>query len=140
MAARIQILRSGTVGNRPTGKQYGEPYVNVADNQFGVMDSSNVARDLLGVPMFSASASYAIGNAVNNAGRIYIAKSAVSAGAFNSTQWSAVASLADIATGGAMSSVNVQTFTASGTYTPTANMKYCTIECVGVGVYGTWLR
>lgn len=27
----------------------------------------------------------------------------------------------------------VQTFTASGTYTPTANMSYCIVECVGAG-------
>lgn len=30
-------------------------------------------------------------------------------------------------------SVNVQTFSASGTYTPTAGMLYCIIECVGSG-------
>jgi hypothetical protein len=29
--------------------------------------------------------------------------------------------------------VNVQTFTASGTYTPIASMRYCIIECVGGG-------
>ncbi len=34
---------------------------------------------------------------------------------------------------GAFSSIAVQTFTVSGTYTPTANMKYCTIEVVGGG-------
>lgn len=34
---------------------------------------------------------------------------------------------------GGISSVNVQTFTTSGTYTPTAGMKYCTIEVVGGG-------
>ena len=33
----------------------------------------------------------------------------------------------------AFSRVNVQIFTASGTYTPTSGMKYCTIECVGSG-------
>lgn len=97
MVARIQILRSGTPGNRPTGKQYGEPYVNVADNQFGVLDSSNVARDLLGVPMFSASTTYVAGNAVNYQGKTYIALGAVAAGAFTPAQWSAVASLADLA-------------------------------------------
>ena len=33
----------------------------------------------------------------------------------------------------AFNTVVVQTFTSSGTYTPTANMKYCTIEVVGGG-------
>lgn len=31
---------------------------------------------------------------------------------------------------------NIQAFTASGTYTPTASMKYCIIECVGGGGAG----
>jgi hypothetical protein len=35
--------------------------------------------------------------------------------------------------GGGAVTVNVQTFTASGTYTPSAGMRYCTIECVGGG-------
>ena len=29
--------------------------------------------------------------------------------------------------------VNIQTFTSSGTYTPTAGMQYCIVECVGAG-------
>lgn len=32
--------------------------------------------------------------------------------------------------------INVQTFTTSGTYTPTTGMKYCIIECVGGGGAG----
>jgi hypothetical protein len=39
-------------------------------------------------------------------------------------------------TGSAFTSIVVQTFTADGTYTPTANMKYCTIEVVGGGGAG----
>lgn len=35
--------------------------------------------------------------------------------------------------GSGFSSVNIQTFTASGTYTPSANMVYCIIEAVGGG-------
>lgn len=31
------------------------------------------------------------------------------------------------------SSINVQVFTSSGTYTPTSGMKYCVIECLGGG-------
>lgn len=38
-----------------------------------------------------------------------------------------------IASLGAFTSIVVQTFTSSGTYTPTAGMLYCTIECVGGG-------
>ena len=35
-----------------------------------------------------------------------------------------------------LNSVNVQTFTSNGTYTPTSGMKYCIIECVGGGGAG----
>ena len=34
---------------------------------------------------------------------------------------------------GAFSSINVQTFTTSGTYTPTSGMVYCIVEAVGAG-------
>src|SRR5262245_15904630 len=87
---RIQMLRSITPGARPSGKLYGEPYFNLGDNQFGVFDSSNVARDLIGVPMFSASKAYSAGNVVNNSGQIYVANTAVSAGSFNPAQWTPV--------------------------------------------------
>ena len=36
-------------------------------------------------------------------------------------------------TTGIFSQVVIQTFTSNGTYTPTANMKYCVVECVGGG-------
>lgn len=84
------MLRSGTAGNRPSGRQYGEPYVNVADNQFGIFDSSNVARDLIGVPMFSAGTSYSAGNVVNYQGLLYVAKGAIVAGSFNPAQWTPI--------------------------------------------------
>jgi hypothetical protein len=44
----VQILRSLNAGVRPpVGHLYGEPYVNFADNQFGVIDSNNNPRDLI---------------------------------------------------------------------------------------------
>jgi hypothetical protein len=84
----IKLLRSITPGSRPSGQIYGTPYVNLGDNQFGVFDSSNVARDLIGVPFFSAAAAYTAGQPVIQGGNFYIANQAVSAGAFNATQWS----------------------------------------------------
>ena len=89
---RVLMLRSITSGNRPSGRLYGEPYVNFGDNQFGVFDSGNAAHDLLGVPNFSASKSYAVGNPVNFGGQLYIAAVAVSVGAFNSAQWTPITS------------------------------------------------
>ena len=90
MVASIQILRSITPGNRPAGRQYGEPYVNFGDNQFGVFDSTNTPRDLLGVPIFSTALSYVAGAIVRYQGKAYTAVANVSAGVWNATQWAHV--------------------------------------------------
>ena len=92
MANIIQILRTTVFGNRPgAGAQpYGTPYVNFAENQFGVVASGLNPRDLIGVPFFSTGANYNVGQPVNNAGQLYIATASVTAGAFNPAQWSSV--------------------------------------------------
>jgi hypothetical protein len=99
MANIIKLLRSITSGVRPSGKTYGEPYVNFADNQFGVFDSSNVYRDLIGVPVFSSATSYNPGYAVQQGGQVYVARTAVVPGAFNPAQWTPVISQRDYAGG-----------------------------------------
>lgn len=38
--------------------------------------------------------------------------------------------------GSGFSSINIQTFTSSGTYTPSANMVYCIVQCLGGGGAG----
>jgi microcystin-dependent protein len=83
----LKILRSLVAGTRPSGRVYGEPYVNFGDNQFGVFDNSNVARDLIGVPIFSPNASYIAGAVVNYQGLLYIAIQAISPAAWNPLQW-----------------------------------------------------
>lgn len=45
----------------------------------------------------------------------------------------AVTSTSSKYTSSEISKVNVQTFTGNGTYTPTAGMKWCTVEVVGAG-------
>jgi hypothetical protein len=91
MASNIlKILRSLSTGVRPSGQTYGVPYVNFGDNQFGVFDSGNLARDLIGVPYFSASKTYSAGNPVVQSGSLYVANGAISAGAFNAAQWTLV--------------------------------------------------
>jgi hypothetical protein len=87
MVDLLKIWRSITPGNRPAGGTYGEPYVNFGDMQLGVFNSSNVATDLLGVPVFSTTHAYAAGNVVNYQGTIYVASVAVAAGAWNAAQW-----------------------------------------------------
>jgi len=94
MSGILKILRSLTVGNRPSGRSYGEPYVNFPEGQFGVVDNTGAARDLLGVPIFSANMNYSTGNPVNYGGKLYVALGAIAAGAFNSTQWALVTGIA----------------------------------------------
>jgi hypothetical protein len=96
----IKILRSLTAGGRPSGRQYGEPYVNFTDAQFGVINNSNLAQDLLGVPFFSSTATYSAGQPVNYSGSLYVALTSISPGAFNATQWTLV--------GGTVSTVNLK--------------------------------
>lgn len=94
----MKILRSGTKGNRPSGRAYGEPYVNFAENQFGVINSSGGAQDLLGVPIFSTTNTYAVGTPTNYGGQLYICTTAITTpGAWNAANWSPVASQAYVA-------------------------------------------
>ena len=86
----IKLLRSAVFGNRPSvGVQpYGVPYVNLADKQFGVVDSTQTPQDLIGVPFFSTTANYNLGQPVNYQGQLYVALVGVTAGPWNATQWS----------------------------------------------------
>jgi hypothetical protein len=65
------------------------PFVNFADKQFSVVDSGQVAQDLVGVPFFSTLANYNAGQPVVFSGRLYIALVSVTAGAWNPAQWAA---------------------------------------------------
>jgi hypothetical protein len=100
MPERIQTLRSSVKGSRPTGRQPGELYTNFADRQIGVVNASNVATDLVAVRYFSAAADYAIGDFVIEAGTMYRAKVAITAGAFNAANWDTVATFAAAGGGG----------------------------------------
>ena len=87
MTGRVQTLRSTVAGNRPTGRQPGELYVNWADNQFGVINASSAAQDLLAIPFFSTLSSYAIGAFVVYNGQLYRALAPSSPGAFVPANW-----------------------------------------------------
>jgi hypothetical protein len=88
------IYRSTTRGNRPAvgAQPFGTPYINFADMQFGVIDSTQTPQDLIGVPIFSAAQNYSTGQPVNYLGQVYVALSTVTAGAWVPAQWSLVAS------------------------------------------------
>jgi hypothetical protein len=96
----LRILRSATLGNRPTGKSYGEPYVNLAENQFGVIGSGGGATDLLAVPIYSTAPTYTAGTPVNYGGKLYVALVTTTPGAFNAAQWGLVVALGQTIGGG----------------------------------------
>ena len=91
----LQILRSFVTGVHPSGKQLAEPFVNFADKQFGVFDGTNPI-DLIGTRYFSTQANYVIGDHVVQSGKIWEAKSNITAGTFNSGNWNQIATMADI--------------------------------------------
>jgi len=85
----IRILRNYVTGVRPPStRAEGEPYVNFADRQFGVIDSGGNAIDLVGVRAFSTTAAYAAGATVNYNGQLYQSLVAITTpGAWNPAQW-----------------------------------------------------
>jgi hypothetical protein len=68
----------------------GELYVNWPDGQLGVVNSASNAQDLIAVRYFSTLANYALGDFAVQAGQLYRATQAISAGAFNASQWTQV--------------------------------------------------
>ena len=92
MTGRVQTNRSPTTGNRPTGRQVGELYVNLADGQLGVINSGGTAQDLIGVTFFSPFSNYVTGNHVLQGGLLYRAMGTIAAGSFNPAQWQAISS------------------------------------------------
>ena len=98
MTTRGQFLRSSTPGQKPAAgtRQPGEMWLNFPDRQIGLIDTTKTAQPVIAVRFFSTSANYAAGDFVVQAGGIWVAKSAVTAGAFNPTQWSELAYLTDI--------------------------------------------
>ena len=98
MTTRGQNLRSSTPGNKPAAgsRAPGEIWINFADHQLGYIDAGKASQPVVAVRFFATTSNYAIGDFVVQAGAIYVATTAVSAGAFNSAQWSRVAETADI--------------------------------------------
>jgi hypothetical protein len=90
MTGRVQSLRSNVAGNRPTGRQPGELYVNWPDSQLGVINSTGGAQDLIAITFYTTSASYAVGQYVVQGGLLYRCVVANAPGAFNPAQWAQI--------------------------------------------------
>jgi hypothetical protein len=121
----LQTLRTNTPNKVPAAatRQPGELWINQPDNQLGFIDTTQTAVPLLAVRNFVATTAYVSGDFVVQGGHIWNAKAAVPAGAFNASQWTQLASMADVAgaylplTGGSLSgSLScTQAFGISGT-------------------------
>ena len=73
----LEILRSWIPNNRPpSNRLVGEPYVNFADMQFGVMNNGPSPTDLIAVRYWSSVANYNPGNHVISSGSLYWARNA----------------------------------------------------------------
>jgi hypothetical protein len=88
----VRLLRSSVFGRRPAigAQQEGIPYVNFADKQIGVVDSTQTPQDMIGVPYFSITANYNSGQPVAYQGQFYLATVTMTAGAWNASNWSQV--------------------------------------------------
>lgn len=97
MTTRGQNLRSTITGNVPAAstRAPGEIWMNFPDKQLGVIDTARAAQPFLAVRFFSNTADYAAGAFVVQAGGIYTAKAAITAGAFNASQWTKLATMDD---------------------------------------------
>ena len=98
MTTRLQVLRSSTSGNLPAAgtRLPGELWANFPDLQLGVIDAARNAQKLVAVRYFSTTANYAAGDFVIQAGVLYAAKGAITAGAFNPAQWTQIGAATDL--------------------------------------------
>ena len=71
-------------------------WLNFADKQIGLIDTTKTAQPMVAVRFFSTSANYASGDFVVQAGGIWVANASITAGAFNPGQWRELAYLTDI--------------------------------------------
>jgi len=98
MPIRVQSLRTSVKGSRPAPntREVGELYVNLADLQLGVVDAGKNPQDIVAVRFFSSASDYTAGNFTIQAGALYRAKGAVTAGSFNPSQWDIIITAADM--------------------------------------------
>ena len=92
MTTRGQNLRSSTPGNMPAAgtRQPGELWMTFPDLQLGYIDASKNPQRVIAVRFFSTAANYAIGDFVVQAGQLYRAVAASTAGAFKPGNWAAI--------------------------------------------------
>jgi hypothetical protein len=98
VTSRVQVFRTPTTGVAPAAgaRQPGELWLNFADFQLGMIDASKTAQKLMAVRYFQTTANYAVGDFVIQAGSLYVANTAITAGAFSALQWNRITTVADL--------------------------------------------
>lgn len=89
MTARVQHYRLTTTNTSPavSARPTGELWFNYPDQRIGFIDSAKAPQDLLGVRRHAATATYATGDFVFQAGQLYRAKAALAPKAFTASDW-----------------------------------------------------
>ena len=127
-----QNLRTAVTGRAPpaAAHQPGELWVNFPDMQMGLIDAAQNPQKLVAVRYFSATAAYASGEFVVQAGALWVAKASVPAGAFVPAQWNQLATY----TGGTFQSliVNGPAGTARSILGQTTNVNRWELQVGGI--------
>jgi surface protein len=87
---KFKVLRSDTKGVRPATGQAGELYVNFADKQIGVFDTTGNPVDLIPLRTFSTLTDYALNDMVQSGDGLWRANAVIPAGAWDATLWTRI--------------------------------------------------
>ena len=123
---------SGTLNNVAPSSTSGVPVISQGASSQPVFGTAVVAGGGTGDTSFTAYAVICGGTTTTGALQS-IASVGSSGNVLTSNGAGALPTFQAAAGGSGFTTINIQTFTSSGTYTPTASMKYCIIECVGGG-------
>jgi len=124
---------TATITNVAPSATSGVPLISqgaAADPAFG---TAVVAGGGTGATSFTAYAPICGGTTTTGALQSASTGQSTSGFVLTSTGASSLPTFQAASSGSAFTTIVVQTFTGNGTYTPTANMKYCTIDLVGGG-------
>ena len=121
---------SGTLNNVAPSSTSGVPVISQGASSQPIFGTAVVAGGGTGDTSFTAYAPVCGGTTTTAA--LQSASTGISTSGYVLTS-NGASSLPTFQAGTGFTSLNVQKFTTSGTYTPTTNMLYCTVEVVGGG-------
>ena len=90
MTGRAQLSRAYVTGQTPSGEPEGSAFTNFADLNLLLTGPGGAVLDLLPIRRFSETADYTAGSLVEYQGAVYTNSSPVTAGAWDSGEWTSV--------------------------------------------------